>query len=539
MGPHFSLAILLLFFSLSHAKHHHHHHHHRHFPLEIRGACKASRDPLTCEASFHHHHFPSNLTTLQIIHSALAFSSHKLANAQAMVKDILNASAGNVNVTVAARNCMEGLDFSEYRSKQTADALPRGEMKDARAWMSAALGYQRGCSAGLQKVNDTARVRKTIVFMESLIGLTSNALGMIMNYDIHGNQIASWSPPKTEREGFWEGVHGTRTDVKGGGVPSSLKPNVRVCKVGNCEYRTVQDAVNAAPNNLVSERFVILIKEGLYDEIVRVPMTKRNLLFLGDGMGKTVITGSLNVGHMANSGVTTFESATVGVLGDGFMARDLTIQNTAGADAQQAVAFRSSSDQSIVENCEFLGNQDTLYVNSLRQYYKSCRIQGNIDFIFGNAAAYFQDCDILVAPRIVNPENGETNAVTAHGRMEPGQSTGLVFHNCSINGTPEYMKLYYSNPSVHKTYLGRPWKEYSRTVFIQCKFGDLINPAGWMPWSGEFALNTLYYGEFGNKGTAANAKERVSWSSQIPAQHVYSYSVQNFIQGDQWIPSSS
>ncbi|MCE3217040.1 hypothetical protein HAX54_010156 [Datura stramonium] len=532
MASGFSVAILLiLFFSLSHAKHHHH------LPPEIRGACKASRDPSTCEASFHHH-FPSNLTALQIIYSALGRSSHKLTKAQAAVKDILKSSAGNINVTVAARNCVEGLDYSEYRFKQTVnDALARGEMKDARAWMSAALGYQHGCSSGLKKVNDTSRVRQTIVLMESLIGFTSDTLGMIMNYDIHGNQIASWSPPKTEREGFWEAVRGTR-EVKGG-VPWSLKPNVTVCKVGNCGYRRVQDAVNAAPNNLVSQRFVIWIKAGMYDEIVRVPMAKTNLVFLGDGMGKTVITGSLNVGGMANSGVTTFESATVGVVGDGFMARDVTIQNTAGADAQQAVAFRSSSDHSIIENCEFLGNQDTLYVNSLRQYYKSCRIQGNIDFIFGNAAALFQDCDILVAPRIVNPENGETNVVTAHGRIEPGQSTGFIFHNCSINGTAQYMKSYYSNPSVHKTFLGRPWKEYARTVFLQCRFGDLINPAGWMPWSGEFALNTLYYGEFGNTGAAANAKERVLWSSQIPPQHVYTYSLQNFIQGDQWIPLSS
>ncbi|KAK4734052.1 hypothetical protein R3W88_008313 [Solanum pinnatisectum] len=528
----FSLAILFLFFSLSHAFDDHHHH----LPPEIREACKVSHDPSKCEASFHYH-FPSNLSTLQIIYSALARSSHKLTKAQALVKDIQKASAGNVNVTVAAVNCVEGLAFSEYRFKQTAnDALPRGEIKDARAWMSAALGYQHGCSAGLQKVNDTSRVIQTIVLMESLIGFTSNTLGMIINFDIHGNQIGSWSPPKTEREGFWEGVTGTRMDVEGG-VPSNLKPNVMVCKAGNCEYRTVQDAVNAAPNNLVSERFVIWIKAGLYDEIVRVPMAKRNLVFLGDGMGQTVITGSLNVGNMANSGVTTFESATVGVLGDGFMARDLTIQNAAGAGAQQAVAFRSSSDRSVIENCEFLGNQDTLYVNSLRQYYKSCRIQGNVDFIFGNAAAFFQDCDILVSPRIVNPENGETNAVTAHGRIEPGQSTGFVFHNCSINGTPEYMKLYNSNPSVHKTYLGRPWKEYSRTVFIQCQFGNLINPDGWMPWSGKFALNSLYYGEFGNTGAGADAKERVLWSSQIPAQHVYSYSVQNFIQGDRWIPS--
>ncbi|KAL0423971.1 UNVERIFIED_CONTAM: putative pectinesterase/pectinesterase inhibitor 51 [Sesamum radiatum] len=101
------------------------------------------------------------------------------------------------------------------------------------------------------------------------------------------------------------------------------------------------------------------------------------------------------------------------------------------------------------------------------------------------------------------------------------------------------MALYYSKPSVHKNFLGRPWKEYSRTVFIHCTLEALITPGGWMPWSGDFALKTLYYGEFENTGPGSDTSKRVSWSSQIPAQHAYSYSVQNFIQGDQWIPASS
>ncbi|PHT52652.1 hypothetical protein CQW23_07114 [Capsicum baccatum] len=207
-----------------------------------------------------HHHFPFNLSTLQIIYSALGRSSHKLAKAQPVVKDILQSSAGNVNVTVAATNCVEGLTFLEYRFKQTANyALPRDQIKDARVWMSAALGYQYGCSSGLQKENDTSRVRHPIVLIESLIEVTSNTLGMLISYDIHGNQITSWSRPKIERDGFWEGARGTRRDVKGR-VPLSLRPKVTVCKVGNCGYRTVQDAVNAAPNNLISQRLVIWIK---------------------------------------------------------------------------------------------------------------------------------------------------------------------------------------------------------------------------------------------------------------------------------------
>lgn len=226
------------------------------------------------------------------------------------------------------------------------------------------------------------------------------------------------------------------------------------------------------------------------------------------------------------------------MLGDGFMASELTIQNTAGPDAHQAVAFRSDSDLSLIENCEFLGNQDTLYVHSLRQFYKACRIEGNVDFIFGNSASFFQDCDILVRPRQLKPEKGENNAITAHGRIDPAQTTGLVFHNCLINGTEEYMNLYHSNPKVHKNFLGRPWKVFSRTVFINCNFEALITPQGWLPWDGKFALKTLYYGEFKNSGPGSDTSQRVPWSSQIPSEHVNTYSTHNFIQGDNWIPTT-
>lgn len=354
-----------------------------------------------------------------------------------------------------------------------------------------------------------------------------------MAYDVFGNETGSWVPPRTERDGFWEGVNGSGLGSFKSGF-AVLKPDVTVCKGGACDCKTVQEAVDAGPSD--GRRYVIGIKEGVYEEMVRVPLEKKNVVFLGDGMGKTVITGSRNVGQ---PGVSTYNSATVGIKGDGFMASGLTIENTAGPDAHQAVAFVSDSDLSTIENCEFLGNQDTLYAHSLRQFYKSCHIEGNVDFIFGNSASVFQDCTILVRPRQLKPEKGENNAVTAHGRIDPAQSAGFVFHNCLINGTEEYMQLYYSKPKVHKNYLGRPWKEFSRTVFINCVLEALVTPQGWMPWTGDFALKTLYYGEFNSSGAGANASARVPWSSQIPANHVSSYSVQNFIQGSEWIPTSS
>ncbi|OIT27028.1 putative pectinesterasepectinesterase inhibitor 51 [Nicotiana attenuata] len=276
-------------------------------PIEIQGACKASRDPPTCEASILTD--PSNLTPVQIILSALAVSSQNLTNAQLMVKNLLDTSAGNVNLTVAAKNCLLGFNYSAYRYNLTAAAFPRGEIKDARAWMSAALGYQIGCSSNLLKVNETIQVAKTLEVMNTSINFTTNALWMTVSYDIHGNDTGLWGPPKTERDGFWEPGSGSGFGFKGG-VPSGLNPNVTVCKEGGCDYKMVQEAVNATPDNLGPGKFVIWIKAGLYDEIVRVPLGKRNVVFLGDGMGKTVITGSLSVGLMP--GMTTYESATVG-----------------------------------------------------------------------------------------------------------------------------------------------------------------------------------------------------------------------------------
>ncbi|PWA76439.1 pectinesterase inhibitor domain, Pectin lyase fold/virulence factor [Artemisia annua] len=473
-----------------------------------------------------------------IIQSALSISGDNLRQAQSFSDQILKASTGVADHVTAANNCLEHLRNAEYRLRSTVEVLPRGGYKHARAWMSGGLAYQYDCWSALKYVNDTKLIHDTMSFLNNLISLTSNGLSLIRALDVFGDDVAKWAPVRTERDGFWEsgGALGEGGELR---VPVGLKADVTVCKSknnnGGCDYGSVQDAVNAGPD-WSEKKWVIWVKEGVYEETVRVGLEKRNVVVYGDGIGKTVITGNLNVGQ---PGLSTYNTATFGVVGDGFMASGLTIENTAGPDAHQAVAFRSDSDQSIIENCEFLGNQDTLYAHSLRQFYKSCIIQGNVDFIFGNSASIFQDCTILVRPRQLKPEKGENNAVTAHGRIDPAQSTGFVFQNCLINGTEEYMRLYYSKPKVHKNYLGRPWKEFSRTVFIDCNLEALITPQGWMPWTGDFALKTLYYGESGNTGKGSDLSARVTWSSQIPAEHVNVYSVGNFLQGDQWKLTSS
>lgn len=212
------------------------------------------------------------------------------------------------------------------------------------------------------------------------------------------------------------------------------------------------------------------------------------------------------------------------------MAANLTISNTAGPDAHQAVAFRSDSDLSILENVEFIGHQDTLYAHSLRQLYRSCVISGTVDFIFGDSAAVFQDSNILIVPRQLDPAKGSVSTVTAQSRVDPAQSTGFVFDNCVVNGSAEFWEYYQQKPAAFLSYLGRPWREFSRTVFVNCYLEGIVSPQGWSVWVGDFALSTLFYGEFNSGGSGANVTGRVPWSNQIPVEHLDAYSVQNFIQ---------
>lgn len=211
----------------------------------------------------------------------------------------------------------------------------------------------------------------------------------------------------------------------------------------------------------------------------------------------------------------------------------MTIRNTAGAANHQAVALRSGSDLSVFYQCSFEGYQDTLYVHSERQFYKDCDIYGTVDFIFGNSAVVLQNCNIY--PR--NPPN-KTNTITAQGRTDPNQNTGISIHACTVTAAPDLQPV----QSSVKTYLGRPWKEYSRTVFMKTSLDSLINPAGWLEWDGDFALTTLYYGEYQNTGTGSSTTSRVTWSgyhATMSSTDASTFTVDNFIVGASWLPATN
>lgn len=305
--------------------------------------------------------------------------------------------------------------------------------------------------------------------------------------------------------------------------------NLVVAKDGTGNFTTIGDAVAAAPNSSTT-RFVIYIKAGAYFENVEVERKKANLMFLGDGIGKTVVKASRNV----VDGWTTFRSATVAVVGDRFIAKGITFENSAGPSKHQAVALRSGSDFSAFYQCSFVGYQDTLYVHSLRQFYRECDIYGTVDFIFGNAAVVFQNCNMYAR----KPNENQKNIFTAQGREDPNQNTGISILNCKVTAASDLIPV----KSSFKTYLGRPWKEYSRTVFLKSNIDDLVEPAGWLEWNGTFALSTLYYGEYKNRGPGSNTSARVKWPGYRvinSSTEASQFTVGEFVQGNEWLNSSS
>lgn len=215
-------------------------------------------------------------------------------------------------------------------------------------------------------------------------------------------------------------------------------------------------------------------------------------------------------------------------MGANFIAKDIGFENSAGAIKHQAVALRVAANKAIFHNCRMDGYQDTLYAHAHAQFYSECTITGTIDFIFGDAAAIFQNCIIIIK----KPLDNQNCLVTASGRNNAHSVTGLVLQNCTITGAADYLPVKGKN----KGYLGRPWKEYSRTLFMQSYIDDVIQPEGWFPWSGDFALNTCWYGEYGNRGPGAVQTGRVTWKGvkKVTEEEANSFTVAAFI-NDDWI----
>nr|XP_043635248.1 probable pectinesterase/pectinesterase inhibitor 12 [Erigeron canadensis] len=387
---------------------------------------------------------------------------------------------------------------------------------DARSFLAAAVTNKNTCLEGLESASGPLKPLLVDIIIAAYKHV-SNCLSLVPRVKLH-----TTTTTKTDNV-----FHIADEDDDNNDDDSYNTLTVATDGTGN--FTTITDAINFAPNNSV-DRIIIYIKQGLYEENVEIPIYKTNIVLLGDGSDITIISGNRSV----VDGWTTYRSATVAVSGEGFLARDIGFYNVAGPEKHQAVALRINADLAAVYRCVISGYQDTLYVHSFRQFYRECDIYGTIDYIFGNAAVVFQGCNIISRM----PMPGQFTVISAQSRDSLDQQTGISFQNCSVLATDDLR----NTTQVIKSYLGRPWRPYSRTVFIESYIDDLIEPAGWIHWSDEdHGLDTLYYGEFGNIGPGSSVDGRVTW----PGYHVMDYydasnfTVSEFITGQEWLDSTS
>ncbi|KAM0936374.1 putative pectinesterase [Dioscorea sansibarensis] len=384
---------------------------------------------------------------------------------------------------------------------------------DIDNWLSAVIASKGTCVDGFS--NDQELQKKISDVFDYMTELISNSLAILEEVTTLLDQVQNLPNikiPTTQRrllseeevypahpDGFpvWLSPADRRLLRQRNG---RVRPNMVVAQDGSGDYKTINQALKNLPKKYRG-RFVIYVKAGRYREKVVIEEWMTNIMMYGDGSRKTVITG--NSYKDDKSGSTTFNSATFSALGNGFIARDIGFSNTAGPENHQAVALTVTSDMSAFFRCRMDAYQDTLYVHSERQFYRNSVISGTVDFIFGDSKTVIQNCLIIV--RKGSP--GQKNMVTAQGRGLRRQGTALVIQNCRIlpdkSLFPERLEI--------ESYLGRPWKIYSRTIIMETTIGDLIRPEGWYAWDETSPVKYVYYGEYNNRGPGANTDRRVKW----------------------------
>ncbi|XP_058753970.1 putative pectinesterase/pectinesterase inhibitor 24 [Vicia villosa] len=398
-------------------------------------------------------------------------------------------------------------------------------LEDLETWLSASGTYQQTCIDGLEEAEEALKSNITTNLKNST-ELTSNSLAIItwlnkaassVNFRRRLLSLSIQNEPPN-----WLHLNDRRKLLQADN-DLKKKADIVVARDGTGKYKTISEALKHVSDKS-DKRTVIYVKKGTYYENVRVEKTKWNVMIIGDGMNVTTVSGSLNF----VDGTPTFSSATFAVFGKNFIARDIGIKNTAGPEKHQAVALMTSADQAVFYKCSIDAYQDTLYVHSNRQFYRECNIYGTVDFIFGNSATVLQNCNIL--PK--KPMQGQQNTITAQGKTDPNMNTGLSIQNCNVSP--------FGDLSSVQTYLGRPWKNYSTTVFMQSNLGSFISPNGWLPWIGDSAPDTIFYAEFQNVGAGASTKNRVKWKGlkSITNKQAKKFTVKSFLSGDKWIPAS-
>ncbi|KAG2556547.1 hypothetical protein PVAP13_8NG202400 [Panicum virgatum] len=494
--------------------------------VNISAICLSTPYPGACETALSS---PASGSARDPFAASAQFAMARAASARALARKLSGASSSSSRCLRGApptgvEDCAELLGIS---LDQLGDALAAaaGDADGVTTWLSAALTNQGTCVDSLAADPDSAgrdavraRVSALAQFIATALALHGNKLNA---YDARGG--GSTPPPgaPTPPAAFpsWVTEHERKPmkllEAPAGATSGGVTIDAVVALDGSGTHRSINEAiaaVTAAANGGTGVgggggRKVIHVKAGRYEESVSISSKQKNVMLMGDGKGKTVIVGHKS----AADGYTTYVTATVAAMGSGFIAKGLTIVNSAGPGNGQAVALRVGGDLSVVYQCAIQAYQDTLYVHSNRQFYAEDDIAGTVNFIFGNSAVVIQNCNIQAR----RPSPGQKDTVTAQGRTDLNQNTGISIHKCRITGAPDL--------GGTPLYLGRPCQKYSRTVVMESFLDRSISPAGWLEWSGQFALNTL---------------KRVTWTgvhTSLSRSDATRFTVANFIMGDSWL----
>lgn len=285
-----------------------------------------------------------------------------------------------------------------------------------------------------------------------------------------------------------------------------IQHDLVVAKDGSGDFRYIQDAIDAVRVYLPN-RITIRIKKGIYKEKIVVPSTLTNITIVGDD--DTVISYD---DFSGKGKMETFDSYTLKVMGNDITLENLIIENTAG-NVGQAVALHIEGDRCVMRKCRFLGSQDTIFASgeNARQHFIDCYIEGTVDFIFGSATVLFENCTI----------HSKTNGYVTAASTPNWVDYGYVFKNCKLT----------ADANVDKVFLGRPWRSYAKTVFLNCELGKHIVATGWDNWANKANETTTFYAEYKSSGEGANATSRVKWSHQLTDYEALTYNSETIFAG--------
>lgn len=300
--------------------------------------------------------------------------------------------------------------------------------------------------------------------------------------------------------------------------------HITVSQDGSGDFTGIQEAIDAV-RVLPLEPVTIYVKNGTYREKLLIPDNKPDIALIGESREGTVIAYGDYARMTGPDGkeIGTFRTAVLKVEADDFRMENLTVQNTAGygPEIAQAVALYASGDRQVYRSVRLLGNQDTLYTSRGRHYFADCHIEGHVDFIFGSAAACFESCEIR------SLRGGYITAAST----PRGAEFGYVFLNCRLTGAQE----------EESVYLGRPWRAWAHTVFINTWMGPHIYSAGWDNWDNPDNESTARYAEYGSTGPGArDAAVRAGWARVLTEAEALRLDARRVLAGhDGWDPTES